>query len=287
MLTNTGQLVVGKSSATMGVPGELSRIVNADHRTICKYQSRKDPNYRTVLNMIKSLVENFTVEGLWFSTAKWGNEDIVGNLGTLADGIIDSTKRQSLSQSSNVETTFFKKHLDEALSPTDGVNVNFEEDPFSVFGNEDTTVSGSASRPSGGTQQTYGSSVGYQGVVTDPTLYSCDKSECEVTQPDECERIQAQPAEHQQSMGLYTTKTEYSVSNGSQNERYITDLATDLFEAVKTYHSGLDALERLSELLPDLLRAFAVKIGHQTLSQTDLDIAYFIQKHREYITTAG
>lgn len=123
--------------------------------------------------------------------------------------------------------------------------------------------------------------------MTDPTLYSCAESECEDAQHDECERIQAQPAEHQQSLGLYTADTEYSVSNGSRNERYITDLATDLFEAVKTRHSGLNTLERLSELLPDLLRAFAVKIGHQALTQTDLEIAYFVQKHRVYVTTAG
>lgn len=149
------------------------------------------------------------------------------------------------------------------------------------------SVSYSASRPSGGTRKTYASSAGYQGVMTDPTLYSCDESDCEDAQPDECERVQAISTEHQPNQGLYSTKTEYSVSNGTRNERYITDLATDLFEAVKPCHADLNALGRLSELLPDLLRAFAVKISHQALSQTDLDVAYFIQKHREYFTRAG
>lgn len=150
-----------------------------------------------------------------------------------------------------------------------------------------TSASYSASRPSGGTRKTHATSAGYQGVMTDPTLYSCDESDCEDAQPDECERVQAMPTEHQQNQGLYSTKTEYSVSNGTRNERYITDLATDLFEAVKPCHADLNALGRLSELLPDLLRAFAVKISHQALSQTDLDVAYFIQKHREYFTRAG
>lgn len=118
-------------------------------------------------------------------------------------------------------------------------------------------------------------------------MYSRDESECEDAQLDECEPIQARPTEHQQSMGLYTQTTEYSVSNGPRNERYITDLATDLFEAVKTCHADINTLERLSELLPDLLRVFALKIGHQAINQIDLDIAYFIRKHRGYVSTAG
>jgi hypothetical protein len=79
----------------------------------------------------------------------------------------------------------------------------------------------------------------------------------------------------------------FSDSNGTKMERYIKDLARDLFEAVKTCHGDIKTLERLSELLPDLLTAFAVKIGHQALNQTDLDIAYVVQTHRGYATTTG
>lgn len=148
---------------------------------------------------------------------------------------------------------------------------------------EDATVSNSAVRPSGETGQTYAASAGSQGVMTYPVWYDWDGSQFGYALPEEVERIQDHAAENQQNLELNTMMTEYSVSKDKQHERYMMNLATDLFEEVKTYDADPDTLERLSELLPDLLRAFSVKIGHQARSQTDLDISYFVQTHGGYI----
>lgn len=64
MLTNKGQLVVERESAILDYPNEISSPLNADHHTVCKYQSRQDPNYMSVRNVIKSLMERFTVTGM-------------------------------------------------------------------------------------------------------------------------------------------------------------------------------------------------------------------------------
>lgn len=76
MLTNTGQFVVEKSSAIMAHPSERSSFLDADHHNVCKYQSRQDPNYKTVLNAIKSMVEKFTLESLCFFARQDCGQDI-------------------------------------------------------------------------------------------------------------------------------------------------------------------------------------------------------------------
>lgn len=140
------------------------------------------------------------------------------------------------------------------------------------------TASYSASRPSGGTQKTYTSTGDPHDVSTEGTEHSRDEPACGIPQATGPQR----------QLGLYTTRTEYSVSDGSdlpasRDERYISDLAADLFEAVKPHHSDVETLERLSEQLPALLRTFAVKVGHQAQTQTHLDVSYFVQKHRRFV----
>lgn len=59
--TNVGLkrvIVVERDSAS-----EISSPLNADHHTVCKYASRQDPNYISVRNVLKSLVEKFKVKG--------------------------------------------------------------------------------------------------------------------------------------------------------------------------------------------------------------------------------
>ncbi|KAL1868420.1 hypothetical protein VTK73DRAFT_3714 [Phialemonium thermophilum] len=43
-MAGTG-LIVQKDSAVLGLPGERVSMMNADHRSICKFQSPRDPNY--------------------------------------------------------------------------------------------------------------------------------------------------------------------------------------------------------------------------------------------------
>ena len=46
-------IIVEKESAILGYPQELSNSLNADHHSICKFRNRDDPNYVTVIGLLK------------------------------------------------------------------------------------------------------------------------------------------------------------------------------------------------------------------------------------------
>jgi hypothetical protein len=95
-----------------------------------------------------------------------------------------------------------------------------------------------------------------------------------------------------QKLGLNSSDTvylgsEYSSLSVRRNDLYISKLAVDLWEIVKAYQSDREALARISELLPDLLKAFALKLGHKAESkansQMHRDVSYFVHKYRRYV----
>ncbi|KAL4963063.1 uncharacterized protein BDV14DRAFT_202312 [Aspergillus stella-maris] len=49
-------MILEKDSSTLGYPGEISKSLDADHHGVCKYEDRRDPNYITVRNALKSIV---------------------------------------------------------------------------------------------------------------------------------------------------------------------------------------------------------------------------------------
>jgi hypothetical protein len=49
-------MVLERDSSILGYPGEISKALVADHHGVCKYDSRQDPNYVAVRNVLKSLV---------------------------------------------------------------------------------------------------------------------------------------------------------------------------------------------------------------------------------------
>lgn len=51
-------MVVEKDSSILGYPGEISKGLDADHHTVCKYSDRDDPNYVTVRNFIRKQMNN-------------------------------------------------------------------------------------------------------------------------------------------------------------------------------------------------------------------------------------
>jgi tetratricopeptide (TPR) repeat protein len=84
--------------------------------------------------------------------------------------------------------------------------------------------------------------------------------------------------------GLYDEGTVYSASviSAAPTPRdidFVNDIALALFESLST-PSDHAAWERILHLLPDLLRAFAVKFGQMASAQMEQDIAYFVHKHR-------
>ncbi|KAK7710211.1 hypothetical protein SLS64_005795 [Diaporthe eres] len=58
-VSSTGlMMVVEKDSSILGYPGEISKGLDADHHTVCKYGDREDPNYVTVRNFIRTQISN-------------------------------------------------------------------------------------------------------------------------------------------------------------------------------------------------------------------------------------
>ena len=93
-----------------------------------------------------------------------------------------------------------------------------------------------------------------------------------------------------QPSGLYSTETIYSKSETStlpppRYKDYIVDLATELFSTVNSCEPNRESLERIGEMLPDLLRAFALKIGHKAETSMQRDVSYFVHKHRRLVDT--
>ncbi|KAL9039908.1 MAG: hypothetical protein Q9180_002246 [Flavoplaca navasiana] len=57
-------MVVDKGSATMGYPDEISKSMNADHHTVCKFDNREDSDYISVRNALKSLITEICLTGV-------------------------------------------------------------------------------------------------------------------------------------------------------------------------------------------------------------------------------
>jgi hypothetical protein len=48
-------LIVDKEPATLGCDGEQQIPMYADHRSICKFDSTSDPNYKTLRNVLSQI----------------------------------------------------------------------------------------------------------------------------------------------------------------------------------------------------------------------------------------
>lgn len=83
---------------------------------------------------------------------------------------------------------------------------------------------------------------------------------------------------------LTETATIYSDTSSlatSRQDDYISELANDLFSNVKNFHLNIDLKERLSSILPDLLKDFALKLGHEAPTATHLEVMAIVHKHRQ------
>lgn len=81
--------------------------------------------------------------------------------------------------------------------------------------------------------------------------------------------------------GLYVEPSIYSEFS-TQDRGYICQMASDLFGSVRSYESNGPTLKRISERIPDLLKAFALKVGYRAETQMHRDIAYFIRRYRKW-----
>ncbi|RHZ70165.1 hypothetical protein CDV55_103264 [Aspergillus turcosus] len=71
-----------------------------------------------------------------------------------------------------------------------------------------------------------------------------------------------------------------------KREMFISELAEEFANVVRPYQPDEESWQRISELLPDLLRGFAFRFGHNASSQIHRDVMVFIHKHRRNVATA-
>ncbi|KAL9611265.1 MAG: hypothetical protein Q9167_004091 [Letrouitia subvulpina] len=76
-------MVVSKDSALLGYSGEKSIPLEADHHNVCKYSSKQDANYRTVISVLKTVTSTVVDDGLIQNEkfASWMN--IIDSAGVL------------------------------------------------------------------------------------------------------------------------------------------------------------------------------------------------------------
>ncbi|KAG6997629.1 hypothetical protein G7Y79_00039g075910 [Physcia stellaris] len=56
-------IIVDKGSATTGYPNEISKSLNADHHTVCKFDGNQDSDYVSVRNVLKTLIIEICPKG--------------------------------------------------------------------------------------------------------------------------------------------------------------------------------------------------------------------------------
>ena len=57
-------LIVHKESATLGYPNEQSALLNATHRSICKFDKPSDPSYISLRNVLATITRDVTKQGM-------------------------------------------------------------------------------------------------------------------------------------------------------------------------------------------------------------------------------
>lgn len=66
-----------------------------------------------------------------------------------------------------------------------------------------------------------------------------------------------------------------------KKENYISELADDLFSKVRSEQPDSQTMERIYGILPELLKIFALKVGHNSPTQMHCDVMFFVYKNRK------
>ncbi|KAI9727443.1 MAG: hypothetical protein M1834_008387 [Cirrosporium novae-zelandiae] len=98
--------------------------------------------------------------------------------------------------------------------------------------------------------------------------------------------IKFESAQNAESLEWDDVKTIYSDAPSlpaSRKENYLSELADDLFKKACPEKCGGHTIERISGILFELLKAFALKVGHNAPTQMHRDVMVFIHKYRSDI----
>ena len=158
------------------------------------------------------------------------------------------------------------------------VSEKASESPQGEKNEQAYTDSSYASRTHEKLERTYSFSGKDRGEITEATEYTHQDSTFTGSQ-------WGSDKQDVPTFGLYTAETIYSASENSalsppRHRGYITELAAELFGTVKYFQLDRETLERISKMLPELLRAFALKLGHKAQTQMHRDVSFFVHKYR-------
>ncbi|KAJ8113914.1 hypothetical protein ONZ43_g5031 [Nemania bipapillata] len=88
---------------------------------------------------------------------------------------------------------------------------------------------------------------------------------------------------------IWDTATEYSKASTttfSRQQVYVRGLADELYSKISSPNADEETQRRVSAILPELLKAFALKIGHDSPTKMHGDVMAFVHKYRHQITAA-
>jgi hypothetical protein len=95
-----------------------------------------------------------------------------------------------------------------------------------------------------------------------------------------------EPSEYEQDLNdsesddIRTIYSDASSLPPLEKESYISELADGLFSTVHSLQPGVQIMDRISRALPELLKAFAFRIGHNAPTQMHRDVMVFVHKNR-------
>jgi hypothetical protein len=108
------------------------------------------------------------------------------------------------------------------------------------------------------------------GLSTDEACVSA------TNEPSDCK----QDLNNLESVDIRTIYSDASSLHPRKKEAYISELADDLFSKVRSLMSGVETMESISRVLPELLKAFALRVGYNAPTQMHRDVMCFVYKNR-------
>lgn len=97
--------------------------------------------------------------------------------------------------------------------------------------------------------------------------------------------LKAEPAHSVQEGDLTDANDDRTIYSDASNlsesrkESYISQMADDLFSKTLSEEVDEEVIERIFEILPKLLKSFALKFGHNAL-QMHRDVMFFAHRYR-------
>ncbi|KAI0466842.1 hypothetical protein F4859DRAFT_496110 [Xylaria cf. heliscus] len=125
------------------------------------------------------------------------------------------------------------------------------------------------------------STTSLPGAPTDSGYASAIRTEkMSYLPPDQAPIRTTQDPDNEDAATVYSDASSLAFS---RQENYILELADDLYDKISYWNPDSDAKERVSTVLPGLLRDFALKIGHNAETQIQRNVMAYVHKYRHKI----